>query len=228
MIQYGLLNDSEALSYLVMRNIRVAIADDHALVIESLAALLSSKPGVDVIGKVSNGYDAIRFVRDNEIDCLLLDLSLTDINGIEVIKSIRRADDRVRILVLSGHSEEHYAVRAFKAGASGYIHKSASLEDLFIALKNVSLNKKYVSPTVAALLVDNLNLPDTDMPHEALSDREYQFMVLSASGLTVTEIAEKMSLSPKTVSAFRTRALRKMNMSTTAALVHYAIKNNIV
>jgi DNA-binding NarL/FixJ family response regulator len=211
-----------------MNKIKVAIADDHEMVVSSLALLLGAVPWIEVVAKVSTGRDALRMVRNEPIDCLLLDLSLPDISGMDVLKTIRRSDPKLGVLILSGSSEEHYAVRAFKSGASGYIHKAAPIEDLLQAIKHIQQQKKYVSPKVAALLVDNLHQPEDKMPHEALSDREYQFMVMSASGMTVTEIAQKMSLSSKTVSAFRTRALRKMALPTTAALVHYAIKNNIV
>ncbi len=211
-----------------MKVIKVALADDHVMLREGISAMLGATPGIQVVAQVGNSADAIKIIADLAIDCLLLDLSLPDRDGIETVKAIRLRNKSLPVLILSMHPEEQYAVRALKAGASGYINKRASSLELIAAIKKVSSKSKFISPEVAELLADDLNGTDTESGHGILSDREYQYMVMAASGMTVTEIAEKMSLSSKTVSMYRSRALKKMNMKTTALLVNYAIKNKLV
>jgi DNA-binding NarL/FixJ family response regulator len=211
-----------------MKVIKVALADDHVMLREAVCLMLSSTPGIQVVAQVGNSAEAIKIVSELAIDCLLLDLSLPDRDGIETVKAIRLRNKEIPILILSMHPEEQYAIRALKAGASGYINKRASSLELIAAIKKVSAKNRFITPEVAELLADDLNVTGTESGHAGLSDREYQYMVMAASGMTVTEIAEKMALSSKTVSVYRSRALKKMNMRTTAALVNYAIKNNLV
>ena len=212
-----------------MKCIRLAIADDHALLRESLSQVLASHPGIEIAAQLASGAEAIKYVLSNTIDCLILDMDLTDKTGIEVIKAIRRDNKKLPILVLSMHPENLYAIRALKAGASGYITKSSSTQELVTAIRQVASNAKYVSTNVAELLASQMYEKTFDgEPHESLSDREYQYLVMTASGLTLSQIAAQMNLSTKTISMFRSRALKKMGMKTNAELAHYAIKNNIV
>lgn len=212
-----------------MKCIRLAVADDHALLRESLSQVLASHPGIEIAAQLASGAEAIKYVASNTIDCLILDMDLTDKTGIEVIKAIRRDNKKLPILVLSMHPENLYAIRALKAGASGYITKSSSTQELITAIRQVASNAKYVSTNVAELLASQMYEKSFDgEPHESLSDREYQYLVMIASGLTLTQIAAQMNLSTKTISMFRSRALKKMGMKTNAELAHYAIKNNIV
>ena len=212
-----------------MKCIRLAVADDHALLRESLSQVLATYPGIEIAAQLASGTEAIKYVLSNTIDCLILDMDLTDKTGIEVIKAIRRDNKKLPILVLSMHPENLYAIRALKAGASGYITKSSSTQELVTAIRQVASNAKYVSTNVAELLASQMYEKTFDgEPHESLSDREYQYLVMTASGLTLSQIAAQMNLSTKTISMFRSRALKKMGMKTNAELAHYAIKNNIV
>ena len=211
-----------------MKAIKVVLADDHVMLREAIYLMLSAIPGIQVVAQVGNSADTLKIISDLEIDCLLLDLSMPDRDGIDTVKAIRLRNKEIPILILSMHPEEQYAVRALKAGASGYINKRATSIELIAAIKKVSAKSRFISPEVAELLADDLNGTDTESGHGSLSDREYQYMVMAASGMTVTEIAVRMMLSSKTVSMYRSRALKKMNMKTTAALVNYAIKNNLV
>ncbi|MBT8557739.1 response regulator transcription factor [Polynucleobacter paneuropaeus] len=212
-----------------MKCIRLAVADDHALLRESLSQVLATYPGIEIAAQLASGAEAIKYVLSNTIDCLILDMDLTDKTGIEVIKAIRRDNKKLPILVLSMHPENLYAIRALKAGASGYITKSSSTQELVTAIRQVASNAKYVSTNVAELLASQMYEKTFDgEPHESLSDREYQYLVMTASGLTLSQIAAQMNLSTKTISMFRSRALKKMGMKTNAELAHYAIKNNIV
>jgi DNA-binding NarL/FixJ family response regulator len=159
----------------------------------------------------------------------VLDIDLQDKNGIEVIKSIRRNNQKLPILVLSMYPASQYAARVLSAGALGYITKSESTQELVLAIRRVATGSKYISPIVAEVLAERFGDAQTTVdPHQCLSDREHQFMMMVATGLTVNAIAEKLSLSPKTVSMYRTRTLKKMGMKTNAELVHYAIKNNLL
>ncbi|QWC98606.1 response regulator transcription factor [Polynucleobacter paneuropaeus] len=212
-----------------MKCIRLAVADDHALLRESLSQVLATYPGIEIAAQLASGAEAIKYVLSNTIDCLILDMDLTDKTGIEVIKAIRRDNKKLPILVLSMHPENLYAIRALKAGASGYITKSSSTQELVTAIRQVASNAKYVSTNVAELLASQMYEKTFDgEPHESLSDREYQYLVMTASGLTLSQIAAQMNLSTKTISMFRSRALKKMGMKTNAELAHYAIRNNIV
>ena len=208
--------------------IKVALADDHVMLREAISLMLTATPGIEVVAQAGNSANTLKIISDLEVDCLLLDISLPDRDGIDTVKAIRLRNKEIPILILSMHSEEQYAVRSLKAGASGYINKRASSIELIAAIKKVSAKSRFISPEVAELMADDLNAIDTKSGHGSLSDREYQYMVMAASGLTVTEIAVKMSLSSKTVSMYRSRALKKMNMKTTAALVSYAIKSNLI
>jgi DNA-binding NarL/FixJ family response regulator len=212
----------------LMKPIRIAVADDHAILRDGLCQILMTNPGIEVIAQVETGAEAIRLAEDPTLDCLLLDIGFPDRSGIDVIKAIRRDNKKLPILILSMHPEDQYAIRALKAGASGYVNKAASTKELLTAIRQVASNIKFISPVVAELLADRIGEVDHEEPHTLLSDREYQFLVKVASGMTVTEIADQMALSVKTVSMYRTRALKKMNMKTNAELTHYAIKNSLV
>lgn len=210
-----------------MKTVRLLLVDDHAFLRESLCQMLTSN-AIKVVGQVGSAADALKMVSSIELDCIILDLSLPDRDGIDLIKSIRLKNKSLPILVLSMFAEEQFALRAIKAGANGYLNKSTSLVEIINAIEHVSNGKKFISSKVAELLAEDIGRHDSSYGHAALSDREYQYMLMVASGLTLSEIAEKMMLSPKTVSVYRTRALYKMNMTTTAALTSYVIKNGLL
>jgi two-component system invasion response regulator UvrY len=210
-----------------MKTIRLLLVDDHTFLRESISTMLAGT-AIKVMGQVGLASDALKMINEIQLDCIMLDLSLPDRDGIDLIKSIRIKNKSLPILVLSMFTEEQSALRAIRAGANGYLNKTTSLSEIVTAVEHVSNGRKYISSKVAELLAEDLGRPDSSGGHTSLSDREYQYMLMAASGLTLSEIAQKMMLSPKTVSVYRTRALYKMNLTTTAALTSYVIKNGLI
>lgn len=208
--------------------IRVLIADDHSIVRQGLRQILSDTDDMVVTGEAGNGVAALGMLREGDFDVVLMDVSMPDRNGIDTLKLIKKEMPRLPVLILSMHPEEHYAVRALKAGASGYLTKQSAPEQLVDAIRMVAGGKRYVSPLVAEELAKAIT-EDTDKPpHEKLSDREYQTLCMIASGKTLSQIAEELSLSVKTVSVYRARLLEKMKMKNNAELTHYGLKHGLV
>lgn len=209
------------------KQIRVLIADDHAIIRQGLKQILSETPDLVVAGEASNGIEVMHLVRDGLGDIVLMDVSMPDRNGIDALKLIKKEYPRLPVLVLSMHPEEHYALRALKAGAAGYVTKQSAPESLVNAIRQVAAGKKYVSPAVAQQLAEAITDDDERPPHEKLSDREYQTLVLIASGKALSQIAEELNLSVKTVSVYRARLLEKMKMKNNAELTHYGLKHGL-
>ena len=208
--------------------IRVLIADDHAIVREGLRQILADTKDIVVAGDAENGLDAIKLVRAADCQVLLLDISMPDRSGIEVLKQLRKECPQTAVLMLSMHREDQYAIRSLKAGAAGYLNKQSAPAELVNAIRQVAAGRKYVSTALAQELANQVN-DDHDIPlHETLSDREYQTLTLIASGKTVTDIANELLLSVKTISMYRSRLLQKMKLRHNAELTHYAIKNRLV
>jgi two-component system invasion response regulator UvrY len=208
--------------------IHILIVDDHAVVRDGVKRLSDEQLGAAVFGEASTAQEALQLVREAHWDVVVLDISLGERNGLEVLKELKQLRPRLPVLILSMHAEEQYARRAFRAGAAGYITKDSSRAELATALNKVLHGGKYVSPMLAEKLVVDM-ARGTDQPlHEALSDREFEVMCLIASGKTVSQIAELLSLSDKTISTYRARILEKMHMKTNAELTHYAIQNKVV
>src|SRR6266446_1314586 len=192
--------------------IRILVVDDHAVVRDGLRRIFDEAPGETVFGEASTPQEAMRLVREGSWDAVVLDISLGGRNGLEFLKELKQIRPRLPVLILSMHSEEQYARRAFKAGAAGYITKDSSRAELVNAINKVAAGGRYVSPMLAETLVVDM-VRGTDKPlHEALSDREFEVMCLIASGKTVSQIAELLSLSDKTISTYRARILEKMHM----------------
>ncbi len=208
--------------------IRVLVADDHAVVRRGLVAILNAEPSMLVVGEASNGRDALRAVREHEYDVLVLDITMPDLGGLEVLRQIQGIRPQLPILILSVHSEEQYAARALKAGAAGYMNKESAPDELVSAINQVARGRKYVTPSLAQRLADRLGEPGAQAPHDALSNREYQVMCMLASGKTTSDIAEALSLSVKTISTYRARILEKMKLENTAEIIRYAIKRGLV
>lgn len=208
--------------------IRVLIADDHAIVREGLKQIICDDGKLSVVGEAENGQQAIQKVRAGGIDVLLLDISLPDRNGIEVLKLLKKELPSLAVLMLTMHREDQYAIRAMKAGASGYLNKQSAPAELVTALREVACGRKYISAALAQELANQIGSDGTRAPHEGLSDREFQTLVMIASGKTVGEIAEELVLSVKTISMYRSRLLQKMKMRHNAELTHYAIRNRLV
>jgi len=208
--------------------IKVFIADDHAIVREGLKQILAETRDIVVAGEAENGLDAIKLFRKSECQVMLLDISLPDRNGIEVLKQIKKEKPELAVLMLSMHREDQYAIRALKAGAAGYLTKQSAPRELVTAIRQVAGNLKYISAALAQELANHVN-DDHEAPlHESLSDREYQTLTMIASGKTVGTIAKELSLSVKTVSEYRARLLVKMKLKNSAELTHYAIKNQLI
>jgi DNA-binding NarL/FixJ family response regulator len=208
--------------------IRVFIADDHAIVREGLKQILADSRDIVVAGEAENGLDAIRLFPKSRCHVMLLDISMPDKNGIEVLKQIKKEYPDTQVLMLSMHREDQYAIRSLKAGAAGYLTKQAAPKELVVAIRQVASGQKYVSAALAQALAAQVGDDHATPVHDTLSDREYQTLTLIASGKTVSDIAQELSLSVKTVSEYRARLLVKMKLKNSAELTHYAIRNHLV
>ncbi|HEX7155811.1 MAG TPA: response regulator transcription factor [Burkholderiaceae bacterium] len=209
--------------------LKTVVVDDHAIVRRGIVQILSEHAGIEVAGEAGD-YGQLRAVlrRVGEIDLLVMDVNLPGKDGIEILKALHAEQPRLKVLIVSMYPEEQYAVRAFRAGAAGYLNKASAPEKLIEAVEQIAAGRKYVTPEIAQALIENLNAPEESMPHERLSDREFQTLKLIASGHRLSDIAEALALSPKTVSVYRARILEKMNMANNAELTHYAIKHGLV
>lgn len=208
--------------------IRVFIADDHAIVREGLKQILAESRDIIVAGEAENGLDAIKLFRKSKCHVMLLDISMPDRSGIEVLKQVKKENPEIAVLMLSMHREDQYAIRSLKAGAAGYLTKQSAPAELVTAIRQVAAGQKYVSAALAQELASQLGEDHDAAPHEALSDREYQTLTMIASGKTVGAIAQELSLSVKTISEYRARLLVKMRLKNSAELTHYAIKNQLI
>lgn len=208
---------------------RTIVVDDHAIVRRGIVQILSENPRLRIVAEASD-YPTLRIAlrTHGEIDLLITDIGLPGKDGIEILRQLREEMPRLKVLVLSMYPEDQYAVRAFRAGAAGYLNKASAPERLLEAVDTVLAGSKYVTPEIAQALVDNLQAPREAAPHEKLSDREFQTLKLIASGKRLADIAEALALSPKTVSVYRARILDKMGLRNNAELTHYAIKNGLV
>jgi DNA-binding NarL/FixJ family response regulator len=208
--------------------IKVVIVDDHAILRRGLTQVITENADMQVVGEADSSAAAMRLLRENPCNVLLLDITLPDRNGIETLKLVRKEFPKVRVLMLSMHPENQYAVRALKAGAAGYLTKQSAPAQLVSAIRQVQQGRKYVTPAVAEELAQNVDR-DADQPlHQMLSNREFQTLCMIASGKSLTDIALQMSLSVKTVSVYRARVLEKMRLKNNAELTHYAIRNQLV
>jgi two-component system, NarL family, invasion response regulator UvrY len=208
--------------------IRVFIADDHTLFREGLKKIIAGTSDIIVAGEASNGNEVLSKMKEEEFDVLVLDIAMPGKDGLEVLKEVRVRRPRLPVLMLSMFSEEQYATRVLKAGASGYLTKESAPDVLITAVRKAARGERYVSPSLADRLVSGLSTDSTRLPHERLSDREYQIMCLIASGKRMKEIALRLSLSPTTISTYRTRILEKMGMTSNADLTLYASQNHLL
>ncbi|MEQ9619050.1 MAG: response regulator transcription factor [Deltaproteobacteria bacterium] len=208
--------------------IRVLIADDHPVVRLGLKMILQKEPDISVHNEARTAREALELVHSTDFDIVLLDISLPDRNGLEVLRQLKNECPEISVLVISMHSEDLYAVRVLKEGACGYINKDSAPEELVKAVRKVVSGGRYVSSSLAEKLAFGLVSESNGSPDEALSNREFQVMCMIASGKTVKEISNKLYLSEKTVSTYRARIMKKMNMKTNAELTSYSIKNNLI
>jgi len=207
---------------------KVLIVDDHAIVREGLKQILAETQGMVVAGEATTGEEALETIESQYYDVVVLDISLPDMSGLEILKQIKARHPQLVVLMLTIHPEEQYAVRVLKAGASGYLTKDTAPDELAAAIKKVAEGGRYVSATLAEKLAFDLGPEAKVTPHESLSDREFEVLVMMASGKNVTTISEELHLSKKTISTYRRRILDKMGMETNAELIRYAVENELV
>jgi len=208
--------------------IRVLIADDHALIREGLKKILKEETDMMVVGEACHPSEVLGFLATTLVDILVLDISMPDKSGLEVLKEVKHRHPKMPVLMLSVHPEERFAVRALKAGAAGYVTKESATEELVKAIRRACRGGKYVSPNLAEKLAEEIEVDSQKPLHQTLSDREYEVMCMLATGKTLTQVAEKLSLSTSSVNTYRARILEKMKMKTNAELMHYAIRNRLV
>ena len=208
--------------------IRVLVCDDHAIVRQGLRQIIDEQQDMNTVAEAGGYPDVMKQLREHQADLVLLDISMPGKNGIEILKLVKKEFPKLVVLVLSMYPEDQYAVRAIRAGASGYLTKQSAADQLITAIRQVSAGRKYITPELAQALANTLGRDADAMPHETLSDREYQTLCLIAAGKTLSQIAEELSLSAKTVSVYRARLLEKMGLKNNAELTHYALKHGLV
>ncbi|MBM4255438.1 MAG: response regulator transcription factor [Deltaproteobacteria bacterium] len=208
--------------------IKIFVADDHAMIRRGIKQTVADEVDMQVVGEAQSAKQTIDLLRISECDVVILDVSMPDGNGLHVLKEIKKERPTLSVLMLSMHPEEQFAVRALRAGASGYLTKESSPEELLTALRKVSTGGRYLTLSLAERLAEDLVTASPVNSHERLSDREYEVFSLLASGRTVSEIAEQLSLSVKTVSTYRARILEKMNLRNNAEIMRYAMQRQLV
>jgi DNA-binding NarL/FixJ family response regulator len=208
--------------------IRVLIADDHAIVRAGLKQFLAGEPDLEIAGEAATGEEAIALVRAGGFDVVLLDISLPDRSGVDVLKTLRDARPELPVLILSAFAEEQYALNLLRAGAAGYLNKAAAQAELVSAIRAAAQGRKYVSAALAQILAEGAAGDAEPAPHAQLSRREFQIFCRLAAGQGATQIAAELFLSVKTVSTYRARILQKMNMQSNADLTYYAVKNGLI
>ncbi|MBU2510988.1 response regulator transcription factor [bacterium] len=208
--------------------IKVLLVDDHEIIRQGLRNILERDEGLFSIDEAADGRDALKKVFSIAYNVVVLDISLGDMDGIEVLKQIKREKPGIPVLILSINPEINYATRALKAGAAGYLRKDIASEELVKAIQKVVSGKRYITESVAEYLAEEIGKEENTSLHEQLSDREFQVFILLASGKTVGEIAKQMFLSVKTISTYRTRILTKMRLRNNAQLMSYAVKHHLV
>jgi DNA-binding NarL/FixJ family response regulator len=208
--------------------IRLVLADDHAILREGLKQILLAQGDIQIVAEAQDGHEVMKRVRELEFDVLVLDMSMPGKSGVELIKQVKAERPKLRILVLTMHEERQYAVRAIRSGASGYLTKEGASSQLVSAIRKVAAGGAYISAEVAEHLALNAMPGAQAAPHETLSDREFQVFRLIAEGMSVSDIAERLNLSVKTVSTHKANLMHKMAMSTTGEIIRYAIAYKLV
>ena len=207
----------------------ILIADDHPLIRKGLMQILADSIYIRKVFEAGDSFEVFRQLDSNKIDVIILDISMPGKDGIEILKDVKIQHPDIPVLMLSIQPENQYAVRAFKYGASGCLNKASAPEELIEAIRKVQAGGRYLNDAVSEILLNNIKTePGNELPHKSLSEREYQVMLLLAKGKTISEISEKLNLSIKTVSTYRTRLLTKMNLHTNSDLTYYSMKNNLI
>ncbi len=207
---------------------KVLVADDHTVVREGIKRIIEETSDMVVAGEAVNGWEVLDKARSGDYDVVVLDISMPGKNGMEILKELKRERPGVPVLILSMHPEEQYALRALRAGASGYVTKESAPDELIAALEKVLRGSKYITSALAERLVLDIGVGSEESLHEKLSDRELQVLCLLAEGKTINQIGQELCLSAKTISTYRSRIMQKMAMKTNAQLIRYAIKHGLV
>jgi two-component system invasion response regulator UvrY len=208
--------------------IRVILCDDHALIRRGIRDTLAEQPDMQITGEAGEYGELRTLMRSTACDVLVLDINMPGRSGLDVLHALKEEGSQVRVLVVSMYPEDQYAMRALRAGAFGYVNKGGDPGQIVAAVRMVAQGRKYVTPEMAQMLVENLTTPATEAAHDKLSDREMQTLVLIASGKRLSDIAEALTLSPKTVSVYRARVLEKLALANNSELTVYAIRNGLV
>jgi two-component system invasion response regulator UvrY len=208
--------------------IKVILCDDHALIRRGVRDTLSDAPDIEVVAEAGDYGELRSRLRDASCDVLVLDINLPGRSGLDVLHALKDEGSTIRVLVVSMYPEDQYAIRALRAGAYGYVNKGGDPALLVTAVRTVAQGRKYVTPEIAQMLVESLTTPAAENAHERLSDRELQTLTLIASGKRLSDIAEELNLSPKTVSVYRARVLEKLGLSNNSEMTVYAIRHGLV
>jgi DNA-binding NarL/FixJ family response regulator len=207
---------------------RIVLCDDHALIRRGIRDTLTEQPDLDVVGEAGDYGELRALLRQQACDVLVLDINLPGRSGLDVLHALKEEGSPIKVLIVSMYPEDQYALRALRAGAYGYVNKGGDAAQIVAAVRTVAQGRKYVTPEMAQMLVENLTAPVSEAAHEKLSDRELQTLVLIASGKRLADIAEALTLSPKTVSVYRARVLEKLGLTNNSEMTVYAIRNGLV
>ncbi len=207
---------------------RILLVDDHSIVRQGLKNLIELEESLEVTGEAASGIEALKLVRNNQYDIVVLDISMPDKNGVDTLHDLKHIAPDLPVLILSGYAEEQYALNLIRSGCKGYLSKDTDSDEIIKAIKTIANGKRYISSELADLMSNELSHPSEKQLHETLSDREFQVFFKLAGGLTPTEIGTELNISIKTVSTYRTRILEKMSLKTNADLTYYAIKNSLL
>lgn len=208
--------------------IKVFVADDHAVVRQGLKQIVADIDDIEVVGEAGSGRETLDLLSKQDCDIVLLDITMPDKSGLDVLKDLKKLRPELKVLMLTMHPEEQYAIRALRAGACGYLTKESAPDELISAIRKVATGSRYISETLALKLADQLVTPTEEPLHQSLSDREFQIMLMIALGAKVNEIANALFLAKTTISTYRHRILRKMKMSSNAEIARYAIENRLL
>jgi len=208
--------------------IKIFLADDHILIREGLKRLINIEPDIRVVGESADPSEILRATKDEEYDILILDITLPQKSGLEILKEVKAIDPNAKVLILSMHPEERFAIRSLKAGAYGYLTKESAGDDIILAIKKIASGRRYLSETLAEKLAGGLELTKNKLPHEILSDREFEILRYIAQGKALTEIGEELNISVSTVGTYRSRILDKLKLSNNAELILYVLENHLI
>jgi DNA-binding NarL/FixJ family response regulator len=207
---------------------KILLVDDHSIVRQGLRNLIELESDLEVAAEAASGVEAIKLIRSQKFDVVVMDISMPDKNGVDTLHELKHVAPDLPVLILSGYGEEQYALNLIRSGCKGYLSKDAEGDEIITAIRSIANGKRYISSILAELMTNEITQPKDKMLHETLSEREFQVFFKLASGQTATEIAEELFISVKTVSTYRTRILEKMSLKNNADLTYYAIKNALI